>query len=210
MSVHTPQVLWAQRSSETEPSKNVLFLTINIPDCTDPKLELTETALEFSALSKYHSEDGIKYHLHIDFYEPIDTANSEQKVANGRNYFLVLRKKELNSEFWPRLTKEKLKYHYIKTDFDRWVDEDEQEEAVAADNDMMSQLGQMGGAGGFPGMGGAGGFPGMEGAGGFPGMGGAGFPGMGQGFDPEALAAAGINLDEAMPEEDGEDEDDES
>ena len=56
--------------------------------------------------------------------------------------------------------RDKLKYHYIKTDFDKWVDEDEQEENAAADNDLMSQFGQMGaGGGGFPGMGE--GFPGM-------------------------------------------------
>lgn len=151
MSVHTPEVLWAQRSSADDASKNLLFITINIPDCTNPKLELTENSLEFSALSKYHSENGIKYHLHIDFYKPIDTEASEKKVANGRNYFLLLRKKDLDAEYWPRLTKEKLKYHYIKTDFDKWVDEDEQEEHVEADNDLMSQFSQMGDAG-FPGM----------------------------------------------------------
>lgn len=151
MSVLTPEVLWAQRSSADDASKNLLFITINIPDCTNPKLELTENSLEFSALSKYHSENGIKYHLHIDFYKPIDTEASEKKVANGRNYFLLLRKKDLDAEYWPRLTKEKLKYHYIKTDFDKWVDEDEQEEHLEADNDLMSQFSQMGGAG-FPGM----------------------------------------------------------
>lgn len=108
MSVHTPEVLWAQRSSETDPTKNVLLITINIPDCADPKLELKEDSLELSALSKYHSENGIKYHLHIDFFKPIDAENSIQKVANGRNYYLTLRKKELSAEYWPRLTKDKL------------------------------------------------------------------------------------------------------
>lgn len=37
-------------------------------------------------------------------------------------------------------------------------------------------------------------------------MGGAGFPGMEQGFNPQAFADAGINLDEALPEEDDEDD----
>lgn len=32
---------------------------------------------------------------------------------------MVLRKKELKEEFWPRLLKEAKKVHYLKTDFDK-------------------------------------------------------------------------------------------
>jgi hypothetical protein len=32
---------------------------------------------------------------------------------------MVLRKKELKEEYWPRLLKDSKKVHYLKTDFDK-------------------------------------------------------------------------------------------
>ena len=69
----------------------------------------------------------------------------------------MLRKEKKQEEYWPRLTKEKVRLHNVKTDFDKWVDEDEQDEANEAGdmpfpggmdmNALMSQMG--GGAGGM-------------------------------------------------------------
>ncbi|KAM9906556.1 hypothetical protein OXX79_001492 [Metschnikowia pulcherrima] len=50
MPVH-PVVLWAQRSSESEPAKNVIYLTIQVQDPVDVKLDLTAQKLTFSAQS---------------------------------------------------------------------------------------------------------------------------------------------------------------
>lgn len=36
-----------------------------------------------------------------------------------RDLELVLRKKELKEEYWPRLLKEKGKVHFLRTDFDK-------------------------------------------------------------------------------------------
>lgn len=144
----TPEVLWAQRSSDSDAEKNYLLVTIVIPDCSEPTLDLTSTHLEFKAKSPGHTgdEQEHQYKLRIDFYKEIDAEKSLSRVANGRNYFLKLYKKELESEYWPRLTKEKLKYHYIKTDFNKWVDEDEQEEQQ--DEDFGFPGGDLGGAAG--------------------------------------------------------------
>lgn len=101
----------------------------------------------------------------------------------SRHFALVLRKKEKKAEYWPRLTKAKVKSNFIKTDFSKWVDEDEQDGEPIKDDDF-----DMGGMGGMPGMGGMGGMPGMGGMGGMPGMGGMG--GMG-GMDLEAVCQAG-------------------
>lgn len=98
------------------------------------------------------------------------------KNLTSRSLSLLLRKKEKKAEFWPRLTKEKVRTQFIKTDFSKWVDEDEQDGDVPAVDDEMEG---MGGMGGMPGMGGMGGMPGMGGMGGMPGMGGmGGMPGM--------------------------------
>ena len=69
---------------------------------------------------------------------------------------MVLRKKNKQADYWQRLTKEKIKTPYIKTDFSKWVDEDEQDEAAGgADDEDFAGMGGMPGMGGMGGMGGA-------------------------------------------------------
>ncbi|KAI1093355.1 HSP20-like chaperone [Rostrohypoxylon terebratum] len=147
MSQVTPEVLWAQRSSNTDPEKNFIYLTISVPDIPKEnlKLDLQPTSLTFTG----HS-DTLKrtYHLELTFYAEIDPAESKTHHT-ARNVELKLRKKDLNDEYWPRLLKESKKVQFLKTDFDKWVDEDEQNEAP---EDDFSQFG--GGMGGMPGMGG--------------------------------------------------------
>lgn len=99
-------------------------------------------------------------------YAEIDEAASKVHHTS-RSVELKLVKKKLKEEYWPRLLKDSKKVHFLKTDFDKWVDEDEQDEAPADD---FSQFGGMGGGmGGMPGMGGMGD---MGGLGGMGGMGG--------------------------------------
>merc|ERR1712238_595088 len=86
----------------------------------------------------------------------------------------ILKKQKEEEEFWPRLLKDKLlEKNQVKPDWDRYVDEDEEEEGF----DMSNVQGGSG-MGGMP--------PGMGGMGGMPGMGG-GMPGMPEGMDMEAL-----------------------
>ncbi|SGZ53411.1 CIC11C00000004577 [Sungouiella intermedia] len=141
MSTH-PVVLWAQRSSESDPTKNILFLTIEVQDPVNTKVDLTNSTLKFSADS---SDGNIHYDLNLDFFDEIDPENSKKHEAGNQIRF-ILRKKKAQADFWPRLLKEKLKLHYIKTDFDKWVDEDEQEEQP--DEDEMMNFGGAPGAGG--------------------------------------------------------------
>jgi hypothetical protein len=61
---------------------------------------------------------GVKYHVSLDLYADIDTENSKvNHTARGAE--LVLRKKDLKAEYWPRLLKEARKIHFLKTDFDK-------------------------------------------------------------------------------------------
>ncbi|KAI1398066.1 HSP20-like chaperone [Hypoxylon fuscum] len=197
----TPEVLWAQRSSNTDPEKNFIYLTISVPDVPKEnlKLDLQSTGLTFTG----HSETLKRtYHLDLTFFGEIDTAASNVHHT-ARNVELKLRKKELNEEYWPRLLKEAKKVQFLKTDFDKWVDEDEQNEAP---EDDMSQFG--GGMGGMPGMGGMGG--GMGGMGGqdfsgidFSKLGGGDMAGMaGMGGDEEGEDSD----DDEMPALEGEEE----
>lgn len=54
----------------------------------------------------------------LNFFAEIDVAESKI-IHTPKNVEIVLRKKELKDEYWPRLTKESTKYHFLKTDFDK-------------------------------------------------------------------------------------------
>lgn len=94
-----------------------------------PQIDVKSNSLTFSGHSDSLKRD---YSVVLDFFAEIDTA--ETKVNHtSKNVQFILRKKELKEEFWPRLLKDAKKVHFLKTDFDKWVDEDEQEEAVEDD-----------------------------------------------------------------------------
>ena len=122
------------------------------------QIDLQPTKLTFTG----HSDTKkTTYHVELEFYSEIDPENSKTNHS-ARDVEFVLRKKELKEEYWPRLLKESKKVHFLKTDFDKWVDEDEQD-AVPEDADYMNNFGGAGGGmGGMPGMGGEdGGFGGI-------------------------------------------------
>ena len=170
----------------------------------------------------------------MEFFAAVDKAASKFN-SKGRNPIITLAKEDTEQEYWPRITKEKIKNSRITIDWNKWVDEDEEDAAPEMGGDMdPSAMSQFGGAGGMPpGMGGMGGMPGMEGMGGMggmPGMGGMGgmpgMPGMGGaggmgGMDMEALmkqmggmggmgGMPGMGGPGGMPDSDDEDEEEEA
>jgi len=185
-------VLWAQRSSKTDATKNFVYLTISVPDVpkANLKLDLKPSGLTFTG----HS-DTLKrtYHLELAFYADIDVAESNVNHT-AKNVELKLRKAELNDEYWPRLLKESKKAHFLKTDFDKWVDEDEQNEASEED------FSNFGGMGGMPGMGGGGDFGGID----FSKLGGGGMP------TEEEAEEDSDEDDDDMPALEGEEEEEEA
>ena len=155
---------WAQRSSTSDPERNYVYLTIGAPDVPSKscKIDLKPTSVNFTG----HSETKkVTYHVELVLYGEIDV-DASKSHHTSRDVIFVLRKKELKEEYWPRLLKDSKKVHFLKTDFDKWVDEDEQDAAPEDD--------AMGGMGGMGGMEGMGGMPGMEGMGGDGGFGGIG------------------------------------
>lgn len=147
MATLTPEVTWAQRSSETDETRNYLYVFINVPD-VEPKsadIKVTENNVSFTGTNL----KGSKYSVSLDLYAEIDVDNS--KVHHSpRGVEMVLRKKKLGLEYWPRLLKEAKKVHFVKTDFDKWVDEDEQDEAQ--EDDYAANFGGFGEDGGLGGI----------------------------------------------------------
>ena len=124
------------------------------------------------------------YEVNIKFFKAVDSKDSTYKVHPRNVQMHVMKattegKEEEEEEFWPRLLEDKaLEKNQVKVDWDKYVDEDEEEETGGFD--MSGVEGGMG-MGGMPGMGG--GMPGMPGMGGMGGM-----PGM-EGMDMEALVS---------------------
>jgi hypothetical protein len=110
-------VLWAQRSSATEQEKNYIYLTISVPDVpkSSLKLDLTPTRLTFTGTS---DTKKTTYHLDLEFYAEVDVENSKTNHS-AKDIEMILRKKELGEEYWPRLLKDKAKVHFLRTDFDK-------------------------------------------------------------------------------------------
>ena len=79
------------------------------------KLDIQPTTLTFTGKSE---SKGAVYHVELPFYAEIDPAESKIHHTD-RDLELVLRKKELKEEFWPRLLKSDKKMHFLKTNFDK-------------------------------------------------------------------------------------------
>ena len=158
---------------------SILFLA----DVKDETINLSDTTLTFKGKS------GDKdYEVNIEFFKAVDAKDSTYKVLPRSIQMHVMKatsKDDEDEEFWPRLLKDKaLEKNQVKIDWDRYVDEDEEEEADGFDTSALE--GGMGMGGMPPGMGGMGGMGGGMGdlASMMQGMGGGG---PGGGMDMEAL-----------------------
>lgn len=92
-------------------------MTIVVPDVKPEnlKLDLQSSSLEFTG---YSESKKATYHVKMDLFAEIDP--KESKINHSSRWVeLVLRKKELKEEYWPRLLKDKQKVHYLKTNFDK-------------------------------------------------------------------------------------------
>ena len=125
-----PILKWAQR-------KDKLFITINVVHSKKPTIEIEGKKM------KYQGTDGtINYSFDIELYDEIDKENSKYTL-DARNIFLKLKKKK-EGPYWPRLTSDKVKYHWIEVDWVYFTEEDEEEEAKEP-NFEGQDFGDMGG-----------------------------------------------------------------
>lgn len=118
-----------------------------VADVKDETIVLSDQSLTFKGTS-----ENKQYEVNLEFLNALDAEGSTYKVL-PRSIQMLLKKKEASDEFWPRLLKDKtLEKNQVKIDWDRYVDEDEEEEGF----DTSNLEGGMG-MGGMPGMGGGGG-----------------------------------------------------
>lgn len=56
----------------------------------------------------------------------------------SRSFVFILLKKDKDITYWPRLSKQEGKLPFVETDFNRWVDEDEQNNNIS--NELVRQF----------------------------------------------------------------------
>lgn len=128
-----PSVSWAQRSAR-------VFLTFNV-ECEKPDIKIEKNALTFKGIC---APDQKLHEVVIPLYADIDPDKSSY-TNKGRLIEVVLAKDKTDAPFWPNLTSDKKKHHWLKVDFNRWQDEDESGDDLDDMNDMFSsKLGNFG------------------------------------------------------------------
>jgi hypothetical protein len=71
----------------------------------------------------------------MEFFAAVNKADSKFN-SKGRNPIITLAKEDKDAEYWPRLTKEKVKNSRITVDWNKWVDEDEEDAAPEMGGDF--------------------------------------------------------------------------
>lgn len=129
-----PPVSWAQRRTD-------VFITFNV-ECKDPDIKIEKSSVYFKGLSV---RDNKEYEVTIPLHDAVVPENSNF-VNKGRLIEMVLRKENSTGPYWPSLTSHKKKPHYLKVDFNKWCDEDEEEKDKPEENqyDLMKMIQSMG------------------------------------------------------------------
>ncbi|XP_050235488.1 co-chaperone protein p23-2 [Mercurialis annua] len=122
MSRH-PEVLWAQRS-------NKVYLTIALPDAKNVSVKCEADGLfSFSAVGIH----GESFDFTLQLYGPVNSEKCRSRIGL-RNIICSVRKQDKG--WWKRLLKtEEKPAPYIKVDWNKWCDEDDEE----SDADFASE-----------------------------------------------------------------------
>lgn len=143
MSRH-PEVTWAQRTDK-------IYITILLPDAKNANVKLEpEGKLTFSATA---GSQDTTFELNLELYDKVNVEAS--KISVGLRHILCVVEKA-EKGWWKRLLKGEGKTPlYLKVDWDKWVDEDEEDEKVGGDADFGGMdFSGLGGGMDFSGMGG--------------------------------------------------------
>ncbi|KAI3447351.1 hypothetical protein Pfo_004016 [Paulownia fortunei] len=115
-----PEVLWAQRSDK-------VYLTVSLPDAKDISVKCeAEGIFSFSAVGI----SGEPFNFTLQFYGNIAPQGCKTKIGL-RNILCSIQKEQKG--WWKRLLKSEEKpAPYIKVDWNKWCDEDDEESDIYA------------------------------------------------------------------------------
>ncbi|XP_069354437.1 prostaglandin E synthase 3 homolog [Maniola hyperantus] len=121
-----PSVSWAQGNSN-------VFLTFNV-ECEKPDIKIERKLVSFKGIC---APEQKLYEVEIPLYAEIDPEKSSH-LNKGRIIEVVLAKEQQDESFWPSLTSDRKKHHWLRVDFNRWqVEGDSSDEQMNEDSDNM-------------------------------------------------------------------------
>jgi len=123
----TPFVYWAQTESDITLRVDIQLDTSSTDgeskNRRPPEVCIESEEIEVSAVGVGAQSGPSNYHFVLEFYHPVDAEKSSYQVRdNGIQITLV--KKE--RDWWPRLIYQQHKLPWLKIDFDRWRDVDDE------------------------------------------------------------------------------------
>lgn len=135
----TPFVYWAQ--TEGEITLRVDVQTVKDDDAkTGPAAEVCIEDEEVEVTAVGVGAQSGHYHFVLEFYMPVDAnASTYQVKETGIQITLVKREKD----WWPRLAYQQHKIPWLKIDFDRWKDVDDEDEADGGADKKDDPFGHM-------------------------------------------------------------------
>ncbi|XP_076461240.1 prostaglandin E synthase 3-like [Babylonia areolata] len=129
-----PVLEWAQ-------AKDRVWITVVLENCPSPVCELKEKTFYFKGKG---GTENLEHEVTIELFAEIDPEKST-RMTNERHTFFTLKKKDCSAPYWPRLTSEKKKVHFIRTDFNKWQDEDDSEQEMTDSFDLKEAMKSMSG-----------------------------------------------------------------
>lgn len=137
------QTTWAIRTDK-------VFVSFQVEDAGNVQVVFDDQNITFSAVQYENDEQGkVTKKISKAFRNDLELYNKvipERCIYQqfGRVINCLLMRAE-SGEYWPRLTKEKQRIHWLKVDFSKWKDEDDSdtEDKLDQDFDMNKMLGEL-------------------------------------------------------------------
>ncbi|KAH7683568.1 HSP20-like chaperones domain-containing protein [Dioscorea alata] len=101
-----------------------VFITIELPDAKDVKLSLQPDGhFHFSAIT---GADNVAFEIELELFDKVNVDESKAAIGSRTVCYLV---KKAEKKWWSRLLKQEGKPPvFLKVDWDKWVDEDDEKE----------------------------------------------------------------------------------
>ena len=126
MTTIVPPIEWSQR-------KDGLYVVIKVAEASGVQVDLQATTLKFAC-----DADEKKYAFDVTFAAEVLPDESVWKV-HGRSIQMHVVKKDQEADHWCRLTNDKVfEKRHVATDWSRYVDEDEEDDAGAFDMSALA------------------------------------------------------------------------
>lgn len=125
----SPFVYWAQTESHVS-------LRVDLKNAESPKVDLNEDQLIFTSVG-LGAKGRNEYSFALEFFLKVDPKISQYRLMDREIEFNL---KKNSEQWWPRLTAENKKPAWLKTDFDKFKSEDDDEVEQTDINEQMKQL----------------------------------------------------------------------